>query len=38
LLEHFRDPENIKNATVEELNQVPGISRSMAEVIQKYFN
>ncbi len=38
LLEHFRDPENIKKATVEELNQVPGISRSMAEVIQKYFN
>ena len=38
LLEHFKDVENIRKAAIDELSQVPGISRALASDIQKYFN
>ena len=38
LLEHFKDIESIKKAGVDELSNVPGISKNLALEIQKYFN
>jgi len=38
LIKHFKDVENIKSATVEELLKVEGINKPVAEKIFNYFN
>lgn len=38
LMKHFKGVENIKNASIEELLKVNGISKSLAEEIWKYFH
>ena len=37
LLKHFRTVDNIKNASVEELVQVDGMNRKVAEDLYNYF-
>jgi len=37
LLRHFNGINDIANATVEDLNQTPGITRALAEVVFSYF-
>ena len=38
LLEHFGSIENIKNASVDELEKVKGISRKLAIVISEFYS
>ncbi|MEF9952359.1 MAG: excinuclease ABC subunit UvrC [Clostridium sp.] len=38
LLEHFKTIENIKKATLQELNNVEGMNKKVAESIISYFN
>jgi len=38
LLEYFKSIDNIKNATIPELNKVEGIGEKMAEIIYNYFH
>lgn len=38
LIEHFRDINKIKNATIEELCEVKGISKKLAQNIVDYFH
>jgi excinuclease ABC subunit C len=37
LLIYFKDIETISKATIEDLEQVPGISHVLAETIRSYF-
>ena len=38
LLEHFMDINKIKNASVEELMEVKGISKKLAQNVYNYFH
>lgn len=38
LLQHFKSVENIKKASCEELMEVKGISKSLAQLIRAYFD
>ena len=38
LLQHFKSIEKIREADINELNSLPGISRSAAEAVHRYFN
>jgi excinuclease ABC subunit C len=38
LLEHFKSIKKIRGANVDELNSLPGISRSTAAAVHRYFN
>ena len=37
LLEHFGSVEKIKEATVEELAEAPGMNRRVAEAVKTFF-
>ncbi len=38
LLKHFKSIKKIREANIAELNSLPGISRSSAETVHRYFN
>jgi excinuclease ABC subunit C len=38
LLEHFKSVDNIKAATLEELENAPSMNRKAAENVRRYFN
>jgi excinuclease ABC subunit C len=38
LLQHFKSIKKIREAHINELNSLPGISRSTAEAVHRYFN
>ncbi len=38
LLTHFKSVENIKNASIDELMKVEGITKSSAQAVYKFFN
>ena len=38
LIKHFKDIENIKNASLEELQKVEGIPASTARYVYEFFN
>ena len=37
LMKHFKSIDSIQNASVEELLEVPGLNRKVAEKIQEFF-
>jgi excinuclease ABC subunit C len=38
LLKHFKSIKKIREASIDELNALPGITRSAAEAVHKLFN